>query len=185
MRAWPRGRCHGAERAAARVLTTAAATRRDDCRCGRSQVAASGVVNGTAHLVSQHTTVALTINEDEARLRRDYAKWLLALAPPDAPYLHNDLEQRPETERDLAAIERNWMSQGKGTLEEFMAQEPLNAHAHLLASLLGTTLSVPVVGGELAIGQWQSVLMVELDGPRMRKVGCQVCGYVSHDDEQH
>ena len=127
-------------------------------------------------LCSKHTTVALTINEDESRLREDFAAWLLKLAPPARPYLHNDLDERPASAADRAAIERNWVDKGMGTLEEFMAQEPVNAHAHLLASLLGCTESVPVVGGELCLGQWQSIMMVELDGPRQRSVVCQVTG---------
>lgn len=32
------------------------------------------------------------------------------------------------------------------------------------------------LGGELALGQWQSVLMIDLDGPRTRTVGVQVMG---------
>ena len=156
----------------------------------RALVAEAGVAEGTVNLVSQHTTVGLTINENEARLKRDYARWLRATAPPDAAasfgvagavqgYEHNDLAARPETPEDLAAIDRNWMSQGKGTLEEFMAQEPINAHAHLMTSVLGTTLSIPVSDGALCIGQWQSVLAVECDGPRVRSIGCQVQGYVT------
>ena len=43
-----------------------------------------------------------------------------------------------------------------------------NAHAHLIAMLLGNQLSLPVVEGRLGIGRWQSVLLVELDGPRRR-----------------
>ena len=73
-------------------------------------------------------------------------------------------------------IDKNWMSQGKGTIEEFMAQEPINAHSHLLTMLLGTSLSIPISAGELCIGQWQSVILVDCDGPRKRTVGAQVVG---------
>ena len=104
-------------------------------------------------------------------------RWLFGLAPNQADlYEHNDLHLRPETERDRAAIDRNWMSQGKGTLEEFMAQEPINAHSHMLASLLGASETIPVSGGDLVTGQWQSILLVELDGPRTRTLGVQVVG---------
>lgn len=43
-----------------------------------------------------------------------------------------------------------------------------NADAHLRATLLGESVSVPVEGGDLALGTWQSVLFVECDGPRTR-----------------
>ena len=42
--------------------------------------------------------------------------------------------------------------------------------------LLGNSESVPVVDGELTIGTWQSVMLVELDGPRTRTVGVQIVG---------
>lgn len=49
-----------------------------------------------------------------------------------------------------------------------------NADAHLRAMLLGESVSVPVVGGELALGTWQSVLFVECDGPRTRRIDVTV-----------
>ena len=45
-----------------------------------------------------------------------------------------------------------------------------NADAHLRATLLGESVSVPVADGDLALGTWQSVLFVECDGPRTREV---------------
>ncbi|WP_135852754.1 secondary thiamine-phosphate synthase enzyme YjbQ [Halorussus salinus] len=45
-----------------------------------------------------------------------------------------------------------------------------NADAHLRATVLGESVSVPVENGELALGTWQSVLFVECDGPRTRQV---------------
>lgn len=43
-----------------------------------------------------------------------------------------------------------------------------NADAHLRAMLLGESVSIPVVDGNLALGTWQSILFVECDGPRTR-----------------
>jgi secondary thiamine-phosphate synthase enzyme len=40
----------------------------------------------------------------------------------------------------------------------------------MAASILGPSLTVPVADGQLALGTWQSVLLVELDGPRERTV---------------
>jgi secondary thiamine-phosphate synthase enzyme len=45
-----------------------------------------------------------------------------------------------------------------------------NADAHLRTSLLGRSVSVPVRDGELALGTWQSILLIECDGPRNRSL---------------
>lgn len=45
-----------------------------------------------------------------------------------------------------------------------------NAAAHLRSTLLGEGVTLPVRGGELALGRWQSVLLVEGDGPRSRRL---------------
>jgi secondary thiamine-phosphate synthase enzyme len=49
-----------------------------------------------------------------------------------------------------------------------------NADAHLRAILIGNSITVPVSGGNLDLGTWQSILFVELDGPRKRKIGMKV-----------
>lgn len=45
-----------------------------------------------------------------------------------------------------------------------------NADSHLRAMLLGPSETIPVVDGELSLGRWGSVLLVECDGPRERTV---------------
>jgi secondary thiamine-phosphate synthase enzyme len=45
-----------------------------------------------------------------------------------------------------------------------------NADSHLRALLLGPSETVPVVDGDLSVGRWQSILLVECDGPRERTV---------------
>lgn len=45
-----------------------------------------------------------------------------------------------------------------------------NAQAHLTSSLFGRSLTLPVRSGTLHLGTWQSLLLVECDGPRRRKV---------------
>ena len=50
------------------------------------------------------------------------------------------------------------------------AHDPLHAWSHMAASILGPSLTLPVADGQLALGTWQSVLLVELDGPRERTV---------------
>ena len=43
--------------------------------------------------------------------------------------------------------------------------------------LLGSSEVIPVCAGELVLGQWQSVMLVDLDGPRERTVGIQCMGW--------
>jgi len=45
-----------------------------------------------------------------------------------------------------------------------------NGAAHIKAAILGPSESVPVVGGKLSLGTWQALMLVELDGPRTRRV---------------
>jgi secondary thiamine-phosphate synthase enzyme len=45
-----------------------------------------------------------------------------------------------------------------------------NAHAHIKAALLGPAELLPVKDGDLLLGTWQRILLVELDGPKSRKV---------------
>lgn len=51
-----------------------------------------------------------------------------------------------------------------------------NADSHLRATLLGPSETIPVADGELATGTWQSVLLLEFDGPRTRDVTVTVVG---------
>jgi len=52
-----------------------------------------------------------------------------------------------------------------------------NADAHLAGAYLGPSVTIPVMGGRLALGTWQSVFFLELDGPRTgRRVIVQVMG---------
>ncbi len=73
---------------------------------------------------------------------------------------------------------------GEGTEQDFLevaeqiiprirfrhAHDPSHAWSHMAASLIGATLTLPVKDGELCLGTWQSVLLVELDGPRERQL---------------
>jgi secondary thiamine-phosphate synthase enzyme len=45
-----------------------------------------------------------------------------------------------------------------------------NAHAHIKAAVLGPSELVPVRDGTLLLGTWQRILLVELDGPRQRRI---------------
>ena len=73
---------------------------------------------------------------------------------------------------------------GEGTEQDFLqiieeiiprirfrhAHDPSHAWSHMASSLLGPSLTIPVSDGQLLLGTWQSVMLVELDGPRERQV---------------
>jgi secondary thiamine-phosphate synthase enzyme len=48
--------------------------------------------------------------------------------------------------------------------------DPSHAPDHLLSSVIGPSVSVPVSHGKLNLGSWQRIILVELDGPRQRTV---------------
>jgi secondary thiamine-phosphate synthase enzyme len=117
-------------------------------------LATTPIRNGQMLVFSRHTTTALAINEFEPRLLEDIKAYLRKLAPVADRYLHNDLHLR----------------------ENIPDDEPMNAHAHLMAITLSTSEVIPIVDRTLALGMYQSVLFFELDGPRHRTVFCQISG---------
>lgn len=119
----------------------------------RDLVAGTGLRDGLLTVTSRHTTTALVINEHETRLLDDIRAFLAQLVPSDGVYLHNDIH-----------------------LRDCDPNEPRNAHSHLAAMLLGSSESIPLIDGELALGRWQSVLLIELDGCRDREVTVQLMG---------
>lgn len=117
-------------------------------------VKAAGVSEGTVTITSLHTTCGLSVNENEERLLDDIRDFFLAIAPPEGLYKHNDLHLR----------------------DNIPADEPENAHAHLIAMMLGNSESVTVHKGALVFGRYQSILLLEMDGPRERTLAVQVMG---------
>lgn len=113
----------------------------------------SGITQGFAIISSRHTTTAVCVNEYEDRLLEDIKAWLCKLAPADEKYLHNDIDQR-----------------------DCPPDEPENAHSHLMAMLLGSSEAIPITSRKLAIGEFQSVMLLDLDGPRERTVNIQIMG---------
>lgn len=73
---------------------------------------------------------------------------------------------------------------GEGTEQDFLqvveemipriafrhAHDPSHAWSHMASSILGPSITIPVSDGKLVLGTWQSVMLVELDGPRKREV---------------
>jgi len=116
----------------------------------REFVARSGVKHGQVTVYSQHTTTSIVINESETGFLNDYRRILDALVPEDTYYEHDDHDLRTENLQE----------------DEF-----LNGHAHCRQLLTGgTSVTIPVVEGEVLLGRWQRILFVELDQARDRRV---------------
>lgn len=92
---------------------------------------------GMAHLLLQHTSASLTLNENcDPSVRSDMEAHLHRLAPEDAPYYRHTYEG------------------------------PDDMPAHIKSSLLGVSLLLPVRDGQLALGTWQGIWLGEhrIDG---------------------
>jgi secondary thiamine-phosphate synthase enzyme len=118
-------------------------------------VARSGVDSGNVVVFSRHTTAAVTINELEPLLLEDMAAFLERLAPRAAAYRHNDFTVRTVN---------------------MTADESPNGHAHCLQLVLGASQTIPVHEGQMVLGQWQRIFLVELDHARPREVVVQALG---------
>ena len=95
---------------------------------------------GIAVVFTQHTSASLTINENASPdVRRDFAEWFDRAVPDGADYFAHTLEG------------------------------PDDMPAHIKASLTGSSLTIPVSGGSLALGTWQGIYLCEFrdnGGPR-------------------
>ncbi|MBI3932825.1 MAG: YjbQ family protein [Acidobacteria bacterium] len=124
------------------------------------RVRRSGVRDGVACVQTLHTTTALLVNENEPLLLEDVARLLDRLAPEDVRYAHDDLDRRRVGPRAVA----------------LPADEPENGEAHCKAVVLPASAALTIADGRLLLGRWQSVFLVELDGPRNRTLSIVVLG---------
>jgi len=76
-------------------------------------------------------------------------------------------ENESGVKQDIVTLLNELVPKGKGYRHDRIDN---NAHSHLRAVLLGTSVSIPVDRGELVLGTWQSIFFVECDGPRRREV---------------
>lgn len=120
-----------------------------------NHVREAGVRDGMVSIYSKHTTAAIKINENEPLLLSDMENFLKRIAPVDHYYAHNDFSIRTVNMND---------------------DECPNGHAHCGHLLLGTSETIPIIDGELQLGRYQSVFMIELDHPREREVLISVIG---------
>jgi secondary thiamine-phosphate synthase enzyme len=95
---------------------------------------------GLLHLFLRHTSASLTLNENASpEVRRDFASYFEEAVPENAPYWTHTLEG------------------------------PDDMPAHVKASLLGASLSIPISAGAPALGAWQGIYLCEhrdAGGPR-------------------
>ena len=107
----------------------------------QSVVAQAEIDSGVASVFVPGSTAAVTTMEHERGGVHDLRETLDRLVPREGPYEHNRLNN------------------------------DTNAHAHMRASLLGPSVSIPLVEGHLALGTWQQVVLVDFDDrPRQRTV---------------
>lgn len=121
----------------------------------RGVLSRSGIQHGFVVVFSRHTTAAIRINEAEPLLLQDMQAMLARIAPPGVYYRHNDLSIRTVNLTD---------------------DEDLNGHAHCQHLLMGASEAIPCADGDLLLGAWQRVFLVELDTARSREVIVQVLG---------
>jgi secondary thiamine-phosphate synthase enzyme len=103
--------------------------------------------NGIITVFIAGSTAAVTTIEYEPGLRHDFPKMLSRIAPKDIQYHHDD----------------TWHDR--------------NGHSHVRASLIGPSLTVPFSNGDLILGTWQQIVVIEMDTiPRKRILTLQILG---------
>src|SRR4030095_14413347 len=107
----------------------------------RHYVEGLGLKQGQLVISSRHTTVGVVLNERCEELQKDMLEFLKRLAPPEGDYRHNRVA-----------------SDGRP-----------NAHSHLISLLIPSSQTVLLEEGRLSLGPWQSIFLVELDGPRSER----------------
>jgi secondary thiamine-phosphate synthase enzyme len=114
----------------------------------REMVRTTGVTSGLVTVSTMHTTTAVFVNEPQSALLEDVQQMLERLVPRGDDWKHND--------------------------PRYSDCDRHNADAHLRAIMLGSSVTLQVADGALTMGQWQRVLLAELDGPRKRGLVLQV-----------
>lgn len=115
----------------------------------------SGVSQGQVLVFARHTTAGILINEHEPLLLGDLSRTLDRLADPQTAYQHDDLSVRTVN---------------------LVENEPANGHSHCQNLAVGCSVTLPILAGEVALGRWQRVFLVELDGARARELVIQAWG---------
>ena len=120
------------------------------------RVQSSGVWRGWLNVQSKHTTATILLNENEPLLLEDMKRVLENLASRNRNYKHDDFSIRTAN-----------LSPG----------EYQNGHSHCKAMFLRASETLNIVDGEIDLGLWQRIFLVELDRARERTVSVMVLGY--------
>ena len=132
----------------------------------------SKVDSGICLVYSRHTTCAVMIEEDS-----------FDLTYTGLTYLQQDLTDVFEKVVPTCRKEGQYMHPGP-ELTEFSAKHgedkpgTLNTDAHLRSSIMGRSESIPIVDGELELGEFGHIFFVDFDHtrPRERQVSIQIIG---------
>ena len=127
-------------------------------------VAESGIRNGIVVVFSQHTTCSVLIQEDSLDETLRGTKFLL-----------QDLLNALDTLIPTCTREGQYMHPGpkciKHSVEE-IGEEPawtLNTDAHVRSCLMGRSESIPIVNGQVLLGEFGHIYFADLDGTRARR----------------
>ena len=115
----------------------------------------SRIRTGFVNVQTKHTTTAVMVNENEPLLLEDMRRTLERLAPRGHLYQHDDFNVRTVN---------------------MCPDEQKNGHSHCKAMFLRTSETLNVAQGELQLGQWQRVFLIELDRAKKRTVSVLIMG---------
>ena len=115
----------------------------------------SKIKNGLVNIQILHTSAALIFNENKPLFIEDIKRNLERIAPQSLTYQHDDF-----TKRTVNMCE----------------DECINGHSHCKAIHLLVNITLNLIDGKLQLGQWQKIMLVELDRSRPRKVQIQIIG---------
>lgn len=136
-------------------------------------VSESGIKNGIAVVFSQHTTCSVIIQENS--LDRTYNQTL---------FLFQDLLDVFQAIIPKCESEGQYLHPGPKCVDHSVnvvgetAAETLNTDAHLRSAIMGRSESIPIVDGELLLGEHGNIYFADFDGtrPRERIVRVQIVG---------
>ena len=101
---------------------------------------------------------------------------LVTVFVPGATGAVTTTEFEPGLQKDLPAAFERWAPK-KMEYAHNLTWGDGNGHSHVRASLLGPSLSVPVTQGDLVLGTWQNIVVLDFDNrPRRRRVVVQLLG---------
>jgi secondary thiamine-phosphate synthase enzyme len=113
----------------------------------QEKISSSGLVEGNVLVFVGGSTAGITTIEFEPGLKKDYPAFFEKIIPSNITYRHDE----------------TWQDG--------------NGHSHIRASLQGASLTVPFVNGNLMLGTWQQIILIDFDNrPRNRNITIQITG---------